>query len=107
MRCPRHELLPRQLKVQPQLAPVSGGADTKVTLSLTNVPLIEALRYLTELAGLKYKIEPYAVSIVPDHREYDGFADQEVSRSTRIYPDLGSPGHRYHPGTRNNAQRGH
>jgi general secretion pathway protein D len=44
---------------------VSGTADTRVTLSLTNVPLIEALRYLTELAGLKYKIEPYAVSIVP------------------------------------------
>ncbi|MFZ0708943.1 MAG: Amuc_1098 family type IV pilus outer membrane protein [Terrimicrobiaceae bacterium] len=47
------------------LPPVGGSADTKVTLSLTNVPLIEALRYLTELAGLKYKIEPYAVSIVP------------------------------------------
>jgi general secretion pathway protein D len=45
--------------------PVGGSADTRVTLSLTNVPLIEALRYLTELAGLKYKIEPYAVSIVP------------------------------------------
>ena len=44
---------------------VGGTADTRVTLSLTNVPLIEALRYLTELAGLKYKIEPYAVSIVP------------------------------------------
>ncbi len=40
-------------------------ADTKITLSLSNVPLIEALRYLTELAGLKFKIEQYAVSIVP------------------------------------------
>src|SRR5262245_58973788 len=49
----------------PTPAPVGGTADTRVTLSLTNVPLIEALRYLTELAGLKYKIEPYAVSIVP------------------------------------------
>jgi general secretion pathway protein D len=47
------------------LPPVGGTADTRITLSLTNVPLIEALRYLTELAGLKYKIEPYAVSIVP------------------------------------------
>ncbi|MGB9276620.1 MAG: Amuc_1098 family type IV pilus outer membrane protein [Terrimicrobiaceae bacterium] len=47
------------------LPPVGGSAETQVTLSLTNVPLIEALRYLTELAGLKYKIEPYAVSIVP------------------------------------------
>ena len=45
--------------------PQGGSADTRVTLSLTNVPIIEALRYLTDLAGLKYKIEPYAVSIVP------------------------------------------
>ena len=45
--------------------PQGGNADTKITLTLTNVPMIEALRYLTELAGLKYKIEPYAVSIVP------------------------------------------
>jgi general secretion pathway protein D len=47
------------------LVPEGGNADTKVTLSLNNVPLIEALRYLTELTKLKYKIEPYAVSIVP------------------------------------------
>ncbi len=48
-----------------EVAPSGGTADTPITLSLTNVPLIEALRYLTELAKLKYKIEPYAVSIVP------------------------------------------
>ena len=47
-------------------APVVGGNEnSKITLTLTNVPLIEALRYLTELSGLKYKIDPYAVSIVP------------------------------------------
>jgi general secretion pathway protein D len=53
---------------QPSEAPVSGTnvtEDTKISLSLTNVPLIEAVRYLTELAGLKYKIEPFAVSIIP------------------------------------------
>jgi general secretion pathway protein D len=44
---------------------VSGNENTRITLSLNNVPLIEALRYLTELSGLKYKIDPYAVSIVP------------------------------------------
>lgn len=44
---------------------VGGNENTKITLALTNVPLIEALRYLTELSGLKYKIDPYAVSIVP------------------------------------------
>lgn len=45
--------------------PQGGNENTKVTLSLNNVPLVEALRYLTELSGLKYKIDPYAVSIVP------------------------------------------
>ena len=38
---------------------------TPITLSLSNVPLIEALRYITSLANLKFKIEPYAVSVVP------------------------------------------
>jgi general secretion pathway protein D len=39
--------------------------DTKISIALKNVPLIEAVRYLTELAGLKFKIEPFAVSIIP------------------------------------------
>ena len=34
-----------------------------ISLDLKDVPLIEALRYCTELAGLTYKIEPYAVTI--------------------------------------------
>lgn len=46
--------------------PMHGGNEnTRITLSLTNVSLIEALKYVTELSGLKYKIDPYAVSIVP------------------------------------------
>lgn len=58
---------PAAAPVDPALAaPTAGGNEnTKITLTLTNVPLIEALRYLTELSGLKYKIDPYAVSIVP------------------------------------------
>ena len=40
----------------------SGGAgEARITLRLSNVPLLEALRYTTELAQLKYKIEPRAV----------------------------------------------
>ncbi len=42
-----------------------GSGSSLITLNLTNVPLIEALKYVTELAGKKYKIEPYAVKIVP------------------------------------------
>lgn len=37
----------------------------QITLDLKDVPLGEALRYVTELAGMKYKIEPHAVVIVP------------------------------------------
>ena len=55
--------LPADGSVAP--VPSGGNADTRITLTLANVPLVEALRYLTELSGLKYKIEPYAVSIVP------------------------------------------
>lgn len=51
--------------------------DTKVTMSLSNVPMVEAIRYLTELAGLKYKVEPYAVSIVPVSENTDDLVTKE------------------------------
>ena len=47
--------------------PGGGGgiANFPVTLRLSNVPLGEALRYTTSLAQLKYKVESYAVLVVP------------------------------------------
>ena len=39
--------------------------DARITLSLTNIPLIEALRYVTNLTGSKVKVDQYAVVIVP------------------------------------------
>ncbi len=42
-----------------------GGSGTRITLTLNNVPLIEVIKYITNLANLKYKIEPFAVNIVP------------------------------------------
>ncbi len=45
---------------------IGGGVgDTRITLKLKNVPLVEAIRYTTSLAQLKYKVEPNAVLIVP------------------------------------------
>ncbi|MCB1235077.1 MAG: M56 family metallopeptidase [Verrucomicrobiae bacterium] len=41
------------------------AGDTPITLRMTKVPLIEALRYTTELADSKYKVEPKAVVILP------------------------------------------
>ena len=47
-------------------APTSTSpSDSRITLGLNNVPLYEALRYVATLAGLKVKVEPFAVSIVP------------------------------------------
>src|SRR5437763_1696981 len=36
-----------------------------ITLELNHIPLGEALRYIANQAGLKVKVEPYAVSLVP------------------------------------------
>jgi type II secretory pathway component GspD/PulD (secretin)/tetratricopeptide (TPR) repeat protein len=45
--------------------PVSGPAGARITVTLDNIPLGEALRYVAAQAGLKVKVEPYAVSIIP------------------------------------------
>lgn len=65
---PGLEPLPGVAPAPEAAAPVAGvaaGANTPITISLQGIPLIEALRYVTSLAGLKYKVEPYAVAIVP------------------------------------------
>ncbi len=45
--------------------PPIASADTRISLSLARIPLDAALRYVAQQAGLKVKVEPYAVSIVP------------------------------------------
>jgi general secretion pathway protein D len=49
----------------PAVAPPSGPAGARITVTLDNIPLGEALRYIANQAGLKVKVEPYAVSIIP------------------------------------------
>lgn len=53
------------------------SADNRITLNLTNVPLYEALRYVATLAGLKVKVEPYAVSLVPLSEPTDTLEQRE------------------------------
>ena len=65
-------------------APVGNPSDARITVSLTNIPLIEALRYVTGLANLKFKVEPYAVSVVPASVNTDVL----VTREWKIRPDL-------------------
>jgi general secretion pathway protein D len=45
------------------VAPIS--AEPRITITLNQIPLGEALRYIAAQAGLKVKVEPYAVSIIP------------------------------------------
>jgi type II secretory pathway component GspD/PulD (secretin)/tetratricopeptide (TPR) repeat protein len=49
----------------PVPAPVSGPAAARITVTLDNIPLGEALRYVANQAGLKIKVEPYAVALIP------------------------------------------
>ena len=51
--------------------------DAKITLSLTNIPLSEAIRYVTSLAGLKVRIDPYSVTIVPLSEPTDSLVTRE------------------------------
>src|SRR5207302_10788115 len=39
--------------------------EARITITLNQIPPAEALRYIASQAGLKVKIEPYAVSIIP------------------------------------------
>lgn len=41
------------------------SAPPRLTFSLSNIPLLEALKYMTSLANLKFKVERSAVVIVP------------------------------------------
>src|SRR5205085_7815967 len=47
------------------IAVSTSPADARITLTLNEIPLAEALRYIASQAGLKVKVEPYAISIIP------------------------------------------
>jgi general secretion pathway protein D len=49
----------------PAVVPASGAANARITVTLDNIPLGEALRYIANEAALKLKVEPYAVSVIP------------------------------------------
>lgn len=49
----------------PTPAPPAGPAGARITVTLDNIPLGEALRYIANQAALKIKVEPYAVSVIP------------------------------------------
>ncbi len=60
----------------------------QITLDLRDVPMSEALRYITELASMKYKVEPYAVLVVP----LSETTSEQYTRIYRVPPDFLSLG---------------
>ena len=90
------------LKLPPPAAPVNEGEtpepgseepaspvvteNSRVNLDLKNVPLIEAIRYLTELTGLKQKIEPFAVSLIPATESTEELLVKEYRVSPNFIP---------------------
>jgi general secretion pathway protein D len=61
-------------------APTSGGGNVRdITLNLRRISMLDAIKYITEVAGLKYRIEDAAVIITP--------IDAPVGNIiTRMYP---------------------
>ena len=65
-------------------AALGNAADTRITVSLSNIPMVEALKYVTGLANLKFKVEAYAVSIVPQ----SVITDVVLTKEWKVRPDL-------------------
>ena len=59
-----------------------------ITLSLTNVPLQVALKAITDLAGLRFRVEPFAVVIVPLTDQ----GSELYTRAFQVRPDFLSLG---------------
>jgi len=59
--------IPAPVAVAPPVVTPSAisPANARITITLSQIPLGEALRYIAAQAGLKVKVEPYAVSIIP------------------------------------------
>ncbi|CAN5771672.1 hypothetical protein BH11VER1_BH11VER1_10580 [soil metagenome] len=66
----------------------SAPSTAAITLDLKDVPMVEALRYITELAGMKFKVEPYAVVVVP----LSETTSEQYTRTYKVPPDFLSLG---------------
>jgi general secretion pathway protein D len=67
-------------------------ATLPITIDLANLPLRGALDYVTRLAGLKIKVEPYAVLIVPMTEETDVLLTKEYRVPPGFITNLPSGG---------------
>jgi general secretion pathway protein D len=66
------------------IQPEASTTAKPVTLTLNNVPLGEALRYVCQLANVKYKVQEFAISIVP----FSQSTDDLISRTYNVQPNF-------------------
>ncbi len=69
------------------IQPEASTTAKPITLTLNNVPLDEALRYVCQLANVKYKVQDYAISIVPFNQNTDDL----ISRNFNVQPNFVVP----------------
>lgn len=74
-----------------EVAGSSPSPDTRITLNLNYVPLYEALRYVAELAGLRLKIEQFAVMLVPLSEPIDSLITKEYRVPAGFIPPARAP----------------
>src|SRR5207249_10372166 len=65
-------------------AAATSPAEARITITLNQIPLGEALRYIANQAGLKVKEEPYAVSIIPLSEQ----SNDLITKEYRVPPDF-------------------
>jgi len=89
--------------VVPTPSPIA-ASNARITVKLNNIPLGEALRYIATQAGLKVKVEPYAVSIIPLSEQ----SNDLITKRYHIPPDFfGGPlDVGYYVGTSVSGQQG-
>jgi general secretion pathway protein D len=69
------------------IQPDASASAKPITLTLNNVPVGEALRYICQLANVKYKVQDYAISIVP----FSASTDDLISRTFIVPPSFVQP----------------
>jgi general secretion pathway protein D len=69
------------------IQPDASSSAKPISLTLNNVPLGEALRYVCQLANVKYKVQDYAISIVPFNQNTDDL----ISRTFNVQPSFVTP----------------
>jgi len=69
------------------IQPEASTSAKSVTITLNNVPLGEALRYVCQLANVKYKVQDFAISIVP----FSQRTDDLISRTFIVQPNFVAP----------------